>query len=164
MGNGKSIVRILTVVSIVASLCVFAVMGVSGYTLAASFAESLLGFMEPPEGEETLEMTVDPAGGVTLTLLFTAKNPGLMEVSVTLNLMLLSVDGVVIAEGSDSKRIPSRSSDELVVILHISPEDAAMFETSPPVPHLHFECRTLLDLVGIAISVEMGGAAPPPGL
>ena len=93
MGNGKSIFRILTVVSIVASLCVFAVMAVSGYTLAASFVKSLTGLMEPPEGEEPLEMTVDPAGGVTLTLLFTAKNPGLLEVSVTLNLMLLSVDG-----------------------------------------------------------------------
>jgi len=161
-GKSKSILRILTVVSIAATLCVYAVMGVSGYTLAASLAESLMGLMGAP-GEELLEMTIDPAGGVTLTLTFTGKNSGLMEVSATSNLELLSVDGEVIAEGSDSKRIPPGSSGELVVSLYVSPEDAAMFETSPPVIRLRFECRTLLDLVGLAISLEIGEEAPPLG-
>jgi len=156
LGNGKRINKIVTVVSIVASLCVYALMGISGYTLSVSIAETVMG-LEPQEGEEQLEMTIDPDGGVTFTLLFNAHNPGLMEVSVALDFMLLSADGEVIAEGSDSKRIPSGSSDELVVSLHVSPEDAVMFVTSPPVPHLHFECRTLSDLIGMAISVEMGG-------
>jgi len=160
MGNSKSIGRILTVVSIVATLCVFAVIGASNYTLATSLTESLMGLLEePPEGEGPLgmQMIIDPSGGVTLTLPFTVQNPGLMEVSVTLNLTLLSVDGEVIAEGSDSKRIPLGSSDELVVSLYVSPEDAVMFETSPPIWRLLFECRTLFDLVGIAVSAEMGG-------
>ena len=159
-GKSKSILRILTVVSIVATLCVYVVVGFSVYTLTSSIAGTLMDLTGAPE--ELFEATTDPAGGLTLTLRFTAKNPGLMEVSAASNLVLLSVDGEVIVEGSDVERIPSGSSRELVVSLHVSAEDAEMFETSPPVIRLQFECRTLLDLIGLAISIEIGGEAPPP--
>jgi len=162
LGNGKRITKILTIVSIVASLCVYAVIAVSSYTLAVSFSESVMS-LQSQEGEELLEMTTDPTGGLILILRFTVHNPGLMEISVTLDLMLLSSGGEVITEGRDSKRIPSGSSDELVVSLYLSPENTVIFETSPSVFNVDFECRTLLDLIGIAISIEIGGEELPSG-
>ncbi len=74
----------------------------------------------------------DPSGGVTITLSFTAQNPGLMELNVILNLKSLLTDDAIIAECSDSRRISPGSSGELSVSLHVSPEDAATFEGLSP--------------------------------
>lgn len=169
MEKSKGIVRILTIVSIVVTLCIFTIYGVSGYTLGASLTESFMGFFEEsPEGETPpgMQMSGDPSTGITLTLSFTAQNPGLLEVSVTLNLKILSVDGEVIAEGVGSKRIPPGLSDELVASLHIPPDKAETYlvpESHDLVLSIFFECRTLFDLVGIAVSAEIGVEAPPPG-
>ena len=159
MGS-KGIVRAVTVVSIVASLCVYAVMGVSGYTSAISFFESAMGALQTP----SRQMTGDPSTGFTLTLSITARNPGLLEVGATLNLKLLTVDREVIAEGVGSKRIPPGSSDQLVVILHISADKAAtLTDPNAIMFSILLECRTLFDLVGISASVEMTGGGSPPG-
>jgi len=158
--KGKGVVRVLAVVSIVATLCVYAVMGVSGYTLAVSFAQSVMGLQS-----SGMQMSGDPSTGVTLTLPIVMRNPGLLEVNATLKLKLLSVDKEVIAEGVGSKRIPPGSSENLIVSLYVSPEKAQTYLTDPSgvTFSISFEFRTLFNLVGMSISVEMGGGGPPPG-
>jgi len=158
--KSKSIVRIMTIVSIVATVCVYAVMGVSAYTSVASLAQSVMGLQS-----SGMQMSGDPSTGVTLTLSATVWNPGLLEVSATLKLKLLSADKEVIAEGVGSKRIPLGSSENLIVSLYVPPEKAQTYlkDSHSVTFSISFEFRTLFDLVGMSISVEMGGEGPPPG-
>ena len=78
----------------------------------------------------------------------------LMEVSVALNLMLLSVDGEVIIEDNGEIRVPPGSESELPLSLTIPPEFADMHQLKGVVS---MEYRTLFDLIGITISIEMEG-------
>ena len=96
--QGSGVLRALTVVSIVLTLCVYAVLGVSMYTLGKSISSSLMGTMIQ-EGDGLpfgIDIMTDAAGNIVITFIFTARNPGLLETKVVLNLSILSVDGEVI--------------------------------------------------------------------
>jgi len=120
--------------------------------MATSFAQNAMGLT-------AFQVSGDPSTGITLTLPITVRNPGLLEISITLDVKVLSVGGEVIAEDINSKRIPPGSSHALSVSLFVPPdkvEDLAGVR-------IFFECRTLFDLVGISLSAEVGGEGPPPG-
>jgi len=151
-GKSKGILRILTVVSIVATLSVYAVTIVSGYTSAVSFAQNAMGI-----ASSEMQISGDPSTGITFTFLLPVQNPGLLEVTATLNLKALSAAEEVIAEGVSSKRIPPGSSDELFVSLFVPPNEVEAFARG----RIFLECRTLFNLVGISLSLE--GEAPSPG-
>lgn len=158
----QNIIRTLTIASIVAIICVYAVMGISGFTLATSFSESLSGLTQSFEGDdsELLQMTVNLDGSVIITMSITVRNPGMMDITATLNIKLLSSEGEVIAESSDSRTVQPGSSSRFEADLYVSPEDALEFETSPPVVQLNLEIKTLSDLVGMSFSVEIGEGEP----
>ena len=157
----QNIIRTLTIASIVAIICVYAVMGISGFTLATSFSESLAGLTQSFEDDsELLQMTVNLDGSVIITMSITVRNPGMMDITATLNIKLLSSEGEVIAESSDSRTVQPGSSSRFEADLYVSPEDALEFETSPPVVQLNLEIKTLSDLVGMSFSVEIGEGEP----
>ena len=157
----QNIIRTLTIASIVAIICVYAVMGISGFTLATSFSESLSGLTQSFEDDsELLQMTVNLDGSVIITMSITVRNPGMMDITATLNIKLLSSEGEVIAESSDSRTVQPGSSSRFEADLYVSPEDALEFETSPPVVQLNLEIKTLSDLVGMSFSVEIGEGEP----
>ena len=152
--QGSGVLRALTVVSIVLTLCVCAVLGVSMYTLGKSISSSLMGTMIQ-EGDGLpfgIDIMTDAAGNTVITFIFTARNPGLLETKVALNLRILSVDGEVIVEDNGEIRVPPGSESELPLSLTIPPEFADMHQLKGVVS---MECRTLFDLIGIAISIEM---------
>jgi len=151
-GKSKGILRLLTVVSIVATLGVYAVIIASSYTMATSLAQNAMGLT-------AFQVSGDPSTGITLTLPITVRNPGLLEISITLDVKVLSVGGEVIAEDIDYKRIPSGSSHALSVSLFVPPDKV---ENLAGV-RIFFECRTLFDLVGISLSAEVGREGPSPG-
>jgi len=152
-GKSKGILRILTVVSIVATLCVDVVMAVSGYNSAVSFVQNAMGI-----ASSEMQTSGDSSTGITLTFLLPVQNPGLLEVTATINLKILSVGDEVIAEGVDSKRIPPGSSDELFVSLFVPPDKVEAFARG----RIFLECRTLFDLVGISLSYEARREGPTP--
>lgn len=161
MINDKTIVKTLSIVSIFATIIVLVTYGVSSYTLGVSISESFQSFLiDSSSGESStgLQMSGDQITGITIALPFTVKNPGFLEVFVTINLRFLT-NGISIAESSDSKRIPPGLAKELRVDIFIPPEDfERVFNIEAEVDFsITLDYKTLFDMVGIAVSLQIEG-------
>jgi hypothetical protein len=137
-------------------LCLFALLFVSVYTMSASVAGI---FMHAEEGmplsiEQKVDSSLDTA---TLMFALDAENRGLLDIRLTLEFRLFSPTGEVIAEVADSKLISPGSIErlELVMTLPLVISEGYMNEGSALVLRMALECRTLFDLVGAGIQVQL---------
>lgn len=120
---------------------------------------ALMGSLMPEGGREPIrfEAATDPATRTTtINVLVTGRNQGVLDVLVRIGVKLLSPDGAIIAQGSDSKRIPAGSTAELSVKMNISAETILKYglDSVKPTPALTFEFRTFFDLVGMSIEAR----------
>ena len=154
--QSRGVLRALTVVFIVLTICVYAVLGVSTYTLARSISSSLMG-ITMQEGDLLpfgINTTIDAVGNMVISFIFTVRNPGLLEIKVTLNMRILSVDGEVIAEDTGEIRVRPGLESKLPLSLTIQPKFVNLHELRGVVS---IKYRTLFDLIGTKVSIDMGG-------
>jgi len=113
-----------------------------------SISSTLVGSLERVE-DVRLDFTTNPLTGVVdLAVRVPIRNRGIIEVNVKVAVKLVSADGTVVAEGSDSKRIgPGETKDLLVV--------ATFLRGTIDGADLAFECRAFFDLVGLSFSMRV---------
>jgi len=151
----KRTLKILGIGIILLNLFLLTALALSIFTVNAS----LMGSLSPEGGREPIrfETTIDPATRTTtINVLVTGRNQGVLDVLVRIGVKLLSPDGAIIAQGSDSKRIPAGSTAELSVKMQISAEDALKYglDSVRPTSTFAFEFRTFFDLVGMSIEAR----------
>lgn len=147
--------KALEITGTVLTIVLLAVTAISMHTLAVSFMGSFQ--VEGEQAPFTVEITQDPAGGVNVRFSMLVRNDGVLEARMRLNVRVLSPDGAVIAEGEDLKIVSPGSYDTLTVSLSVSAEEAGRYLSDSDQPRISmlFECRTLYDLIGAGIRVEV---------
>jgi len=101
-----------------------------------------------------INTTIDAVGNMVISFIFTVRNPGLLEIKVTLNMRILSVDGEVIAEDTGEIRVRPGLESKLPLSLTIQPKFVNLHELRGVVS---IKYRTLFDLIGTKVSIDMGG-------
>ncbi len=148
--------RIVGAVIVAVELCLFALFFVSVYTMSTSVAGI---FMRTEEGLPiSMEQTVDSSSGtVTLRFALDVENRGLLDIRLTVELSLLSPDGGVITGVSDSKLISPGSIGRLVLAMPLQLDvfEGYLHGGRAPVLGMALECRTLFDLVGVGVQVQL---------
>lgn len=154
--QGRNVLRALTIVFIVLTISVYTVLGVSMYTLVSSISSSLMD-ITMQEGDSLpfgINSTIDAEGKMVISFIFTARNPGLLETKVTLNIRILSLDGKVIAEDTGEIRVRPGLESKLPLSLTIQPNFVNLHELRGLVS---IKYRTLFDLIGTEISIDLEG-------
>jgi hypothetical protein len=113
-----------------------------------SISSTLVGSLERVE-DVRFDSTMNPLTGVVdLAVRVPIRNRGIIEVNVSVAVKLVSADGTVVAEGSDSRRIGPGETEELLVV-------ATFLRGTVDGADLSFECRAFFDLVGLSFSMRV---------
>jgi len=113
-----------------------------------SISSTLVGSLERVE-DVRFDSTTNPLTGVVdLAVRVPIRNRGIIEVNVSVAVKLVSADGTVVAEGSDSRRIGPGETEELLVV-------ATFLRGTVDSADLSFECRAFFDLVGLSFSMRV---------
>ena len=113
-----------------------------------SISLTLVGSLERVE-DVRFDSTTNPLTGVVdLAVRVPIRNRGIIEVNVSVAVKLVSADGTVVAEGSDSRRIGPGETEELLVV-------ATFLRGTVDSADLSFECRAFFDLVGLSFSMRV---------
>jgi len=147
--------KILSVTIALLEITFFIVMTLSIFTLTLS----IMGSLTPEAGKEPIRIaaTTDQATGTTtVNAMAIGRNQGLLDILMTINFKILSPDNAIIAQGSDSKRIPAGSSAELSIKMTISKDDAIKYglDSVKPISAFTFECKTFFNLIGMSIEAR----------
>lgn len=151
----KRTLKILGITTTILSIFLFIALALSIFTV--NYA--LMGSLMLEGGRETIrfETTIDPATRtMAINVLVTGRNPSVLDVLIRIRVKLLSPDGAIITQGSDSKRIPAGSTAELSVKMQISAEEALKYglDSVRPTSTFTFEFRTFFNLVGMSIEAR----------
>jgi len=113
-----------------------------------SISSTLVGSLERVE-DVRFDSTTNPLTGVVdLAVRVPIRNRGIIEVNVSVAVKLVSADGTVVAEGSDSRRVGPGETEELLVV-------ATFLRGTVDSADLSFECRAFFDLVGLSFSMRV---------
>ena len=121
---------------------------------------SLSGSLTPEGGKESIkfETNTDLATGTTtINAKAIGRNPGVLDIVMTMSLKILAPDNAIITQGSDSKLIPAGSNAEFSIPMHISKDDAIKYGLglTKPTYIFTFECRTFFNLTGMTMEVRV---------
>lgn len=142
-------IKILSVSVTIMELFIYVLFAISAFTVVSSFMVTL----SPEEGKEPLKVEISPSGDAVFSL--KAKNSGLLDSTMKLNIKMMSKDEVV-AEGEESLTLPPRAEDELRLKLKLAKEQMEELKTAHSKTFFSFESRTLYGLAGMGVRAEIG--------
>jgi len=148
--------RIISAVTIGLIVALIAMAMVSVYTMVYAF----MGAVSGGESIFDVDLAVDPVtGDWTFTFRDRPKNQGLLGITVGIRLRLLTTRDETISEGTNSTHVLPGKTGELTVVLKILKEDVDRYriETAGGAMDIEIQIRTLMDLVGMSLSMRVRG-------
>jgi len=149
--SNRRLLKTLKVTLIILYIGFFVVLGASIDTLVGSVMGTMTAGPEPFK----TSTSIDESGNQVITVSLIGRNRGMLETRMTLSISIMSPEGNIIAEGTDSKSIPAGSNSELLVRLTIPRSEVEKYALGGTQPSFKvvYECRTLFDLIGESIII-----------
>lgn len=143
-------IKIFSISIGIIQLLVFVLFAISIFTILSSFVSSLM----TGEGNEPFAVKFNSPGEAVFV--FDAKNSGLLESKMRLRIGIIP-EGKILVEQEKSIKLKPKEEGKMEFVFNLTEDQVKKATTLQSKVTLLFECRTIHELVGVGVKLEVGG-------